>query len=277
MLKRFAVYSGVAMLALASGAAHAADLDQVIYAPEVPMTKPVEVGSGWYLRGDLGYSLSTKGAATSYSSYTNVPAPAYFNTLYGSSSLEGDWSGSLGAGYSFTDYLRADATLDFTEADFAASTAFAIPCFGSPVGTTCRGDDAQSVTTYGFMANVYADLGTLAGFTPYLGGGAGFSKVSWDDLSTTATCLGVGCGAPVTSVNPGLESWRFTYALMAGLSYDVSQNVKIDLGYRYQNIADGEMYGYDAASVAAGAAGVRAHDNGFEKHEVRAGLRYALW
>jgi opacity protein-like surface antigen len=54
----------LALMGLAAPA-HAADLDEIIYAKELPVTKPVEIGSGWYLRGDLGYSVQTRGAATS--------------------------------------------------------------------------------------------------------------------------------------------------------------------------------------------------------------------
>ena len=38
----------------------AADLDMISYEPGAPVQQPVEVGSGWYLRGDIGYNLSSK-------------------------------------------------------------------------------------------------------------------------------------------------------------------------------------------------------------------------
>jgi opacity protein-like surface antigen len=34
---------------------------------------------------------------------------------------------------------------------------------------------------------------------------------------------------------------------------------------------------FDSANIVAGAAGYQAVDKGFEKHEVRVGLRYSLW
>ncbi len=64
---------------------------------------------------------------------------------------------------------------------------------------------------------------------------------------------------------------------MAGVAMDVSKNLKIDLGYRYRRIAGGSMARWDATSVAAGATGTRAEDNGFTTHEVKVGLRYELW
>ena len=41
--------------------------------------------------------------------------------------------------------------------------------------------------------------------------------------------------------------------LMAGLAYDVSQNLKLDLGYRYRRIEGGPMFDFDPGSIAAGA------------------------
>ena len=64
---------------------------------------------------------------------------------------------------------------------------------------------------------------------------------------------------------------------MAGLAYDVTQNMKLDLGYRYRHIDGGSMFGFDPATIAAGASGTQGEDPGFTSHEVRVGLRYELW
>ncbi|WP_290895403.1 outer membrane beta-barrel protein [Hoeflea sp.] len=240
------------------------------------MTQPVEIGSGWYLRGDLGYSVRTRGAATNYSIFT--AGPTYTSTPFDSSSLDSDWSGSLGVGYNFTDYLRADLTFEYTEGTFSGATSSAFPCGANPVGTGCASIDSQGFKNYGVMANAYLDLGTFSGFTPYVGAGAGMTHVTWAGLNSANRCTGVGCVAPVaSSANPGQDDWRFTYALMAGVSYDLTKDLKVDLGYKYSKVKDGAQFGYSAGDVASGATGVQASDNGFEKHEVRVGLRYSLW
>ena len=276
MFTRIAVTSCIAVLAGLAASAQAADLDEIIYAPELPMTQPVEIGTGWYLRGDLGYSLETRGAATNYSIFT--PGPTYTGAVFDSSSLDSDWSGSLGVGYNFTDYFRGDLTFDYTEGSFSGTTSSATACGGNPVGTGCASADSQSFQQYGFMANAYVDLGTFSGFTPYVGAGAGMTKVVWGRLNSANSCTGAACVFPVApSSNPGLDDWRFTYALMAGMSYDITKDLKVDLGYKYSKIKEGGQFGYDATAAALGAAGAQASDNGFEKHEVRVGLRYSLW
>ncbi len=79
------------------------------------------------------------------------------------------------------------------------------------------------------------------------------------------------------TTHDGLESWRFTYAFMGGIAFDVTKNLKLDLGYKYTHVAGGPMFAFDAATAAAGATGAQGRDPGFSQHEVRVGLRYALW
>ena len=245
------------------------------------MTKPVEIGTGWYLRGDLGYSAKTRGAATSFSVFSAGPPSSYTNNSFDTSRVDSDWSGSLGFGYHFTDYLRGDLTFDYTDGSFSGTSSSTQACAGVATGQ-CTTIDSQGFEQYGFMANAYVDLGTFSGFTPYVGAGAGITRVSWNNFVSDPTCVSVGgnvCGAagPTDTMHPGQKSWRFTYALMAGMSYDVTKDLKLDLGYKYSKIGSGAQYGFDANSVAAGASGVQTRDNGFSKHEVRVGLRYSLW
>jgi opacity protein-like surface antigen len=130
------------------------------------------------------------------------------------------------------------------------------------------------------MLNGYVDLGTLAGFTPYLGAGIGATYVDWSNVNAVATCIdgATGCGAGSSGVRyPGQSDWRFTYALMAGVSYDVAANVKIDLGYRFSHVAGGDMFGYSSADSAAGAAGTMGRDGSLSRHEIRIGLRITTW
>lgn len=282
MFMRIAVTSCIVVMTGLATSAHAADLDEVIYAPDLPMTQPVEIGSGWYLRGDLGYSMQTRGAATHYSIFNPGPPVTYTAAAFDSSSLDSDWSGSLGVGYNVTDYLRGDVTMDFSKGTFTGATRSAAPCGGLALTGECASVDTQGFDQFGVMANAYVDLGTFAGFTPYVGAGAGMTRVRWGTLNSDQSCVSVAgnvCGlAPATdSTSPGLKSWRFTYALMAGMSYDLSKDLKLDLGYKYSKIKGGDQFGFDAATAAAGATGPQTSDNGFEKHEVRVGLRYSLF
>lgn len=54
---------------------------------------------------------------------------------------------------------------------------------------------------------------------------------------------------------------------MAGTSYCLTENLNLDMGYRFTRVAGGRMFEY-ASGVAPG------FDDGFNVHEARAGLRY---
>jgi opacity protein-like surface antigen len=184
-------------------------------------------------------------------------------------------------GYQFNSFLRGDVTGTMWSRKINGNDTHPAVCdVTNPIGTTCRSEDSTKVSAYEVMANAYADLGTFVGVTPYLGAGLGMTRLSYDNLTNTSyyvDAAGHDAGVFNTAVHPGENSWRFTWALMAGASYDISKNLKFDLGYRYSRVQGGDMFGFDAASVRNGASGLQGRDNGFSSHEIKAGVRYSLW
>jgi opacity protein-like surface antigen len=247
----------------------AADFDApVVYDPPVVVQEleeyvPVEVGSGWYLRGDIGYSFATtpKGAFT----YRTFAAGTYTDNTYNTGSLANEISFGVGFGYRFNDLIRADVTAENFNVRFNGTRDTCVV-----VGVDCT--DTGEMNAWSVMLNGYVDLGTFAKFTPYVGAGAGMTYANWGTVTTTSPSF-----APVTFTHAGIPNWRFTYAAMAGVAYDVNKNLKIDLGYKYRNVAGGDMFGFDTVNTTAGATGAEGRDPGFHQHEVRLGLRYELW
>ncbi len=281
MISKFRYLPVLALLAPLSAPAVAADLDQIIPAPMEDPYVPVEIGSGWYIRGDLSYDLATS-MSGSYRTYGPVIAPVYSDNAYDNFDLAAAGDVSIGMGYQLNSWIRADATLGYWSRDVNGTDTAPIACDPAfPLAVGCRSEDSTEMQVWELMANGYADLGTYVGVTPYIGAGAGLARVSYGDFSNVAYCTdaaGVdvpGCGYNAT--HGGLSSWRFTWALMAGASYDLTLNTKLDLGYRYSHIQGGDMFGWDAASGALGATGVQGSDDGFSQHQIRAGIRYALW
>lgn len=266
--------------------AMAADYDPPVIVDQPVEEVPVEIGSGWYLRGDIGYNFSTKANGDftyrTFDPTTGAYSPAVFDTA----ATDDNLTFGVGVGYNFTDMFRADATVDAFQVSFDGSTSSAAPCIDPALnaayaGTGCRSTDSSSGVALSMLLNGYVDLGTYVGFTPYVGGGVGYTYVNWDNLASNTYCTGT-CPSPpgafiASSESQGEHSWRFTYALMAGLAYDVSKNMKFDLGYRYRHIDGGSMFQFDPATMAAGASGTQGSDPGFDTHEVRLGLRYSLW
>lgn len=281
MIKNVMSHSLIAALLLGgSGAALSADLDNIIYAPQMPKTQPVEVGNGWYLRGDIGYNLSTGGSASSFRAWDFVAPPGYNTVSYSSSSFDSDVTWGLGMGYQLNDWFRAEALATYMNGTFnGSSNSATVPCTAIVSATGCSTDGSAEFTAWGVMANGYVDLGTYSGFTPYVGAGIGYTLVDYENFVNRESCSGGACGGPntFTTTHQGENSWRFTYALMAGVAYEFTRNLKLDMGYKYTNVDGGDMYSFDGASTAAGASGIQGTDNGFSTHQILASIRYALW
>jgi len=251
---------GAVAFALAATSAYSADL----YQPEqAPPEVAVSQASGWYLRGDVGYAFTDlRGANYFQGSNSNMED---FDTA----KLDDSWTLGGGVGYQINDHLRTDATLDYLfKSDFKGSTRGDCGACGpdfTAVAATSR--DITSMTAVSLLANAYVDIGHYGAFTPYVGAGIGGTYVKWDKLNNTS-CSDEDSSSCDESVNhKGRGSWRFTYALMAGSSIDLTCNLKADVGYRFRHIEGGDMFGY-AENGGPG------YDKGINLHEARVGARY---
>lgn len=254
---------GAALLSLP---AMAADMDDDLKMDLVPELGSIEARTGWYVRGDAGY-LADLGGDSSYRTFDG----GSYTLASGSGSYSKDVSLNLGVGYTFTDMFRADVTFGRISSAFEESGA-CDPSFPAECERSALADFAG----YSVLANGYVDLGTIIGLTPYVGAGAGYTYLKWDDVQTQNRCGSSLCNGSAVSSHPGESGWRFTYALMAGVAYDVSDRLKLDVGYRYMNIDGGGMYGWDVASSDAGATGFQGGHDNISTHEIRVGLRIAF-
>jgi opacity protein-like surface antigen len=258
--------ASVALLVGAGSLAQAADIidPPVIDLPEPVMPTPHVATGGWYIRGDIGYSANS-----------NVDAE-YVTTslgLIGAGTLRGNlknnYSVGGGIGYDTGNYLRVDFTADyFTKSNFnGSSTGTCTPLVAPFTPIACTTTDTMSLSALSLMANAYIDLGKFGGFTPYVGAGIGGTHVKWGTLSNVYN-------QPVANPNethPGFSNWRFTYAVMAGASYDVTDCLAVDAGYRYRKVEGGKMFGVGTLGTTG-----PAHDKGFSVHDFRIGARYKL-
>ena len=250
----------------------AANDEDLLDAPEITISPEANDGGNLYLRGDIGYSGWLDEGDPFYRNFDSGTG-SYSNVPFDSARFDKPVSGTVGLGYRFSDVFRADLTAEYFEGRFDGSSLSADPCVGEGAGTSCSLSHSANFSALGLMANGYVDLATLAGFTPYLGAGIGATHIDWNTVHESSACVAGGgacSGATGGTSYVGRDSWRFTYAVMAGVSYDITDRLKFDIGYRYSHIADGDMFG-------SGAGGAKGYDDGLSRHEIRAGLRFALW
>jgi opacity protein-like surface antigen len=111
------------------------------------------------------------------------------------------------------------------------------------------------------LANAYYDFRTGTPWTPYLGAGVGFAVNQLPrNFSLTVDDAGGTFGNRSTDV-------QFAAAAMAGVSYDLSSFVAIDVNYRFLHIGGSQVSlepDLDSA-VEIGS---------LNEHQIRAGLRF---
>jgi opacity protein-like surface antigen len=240
--------AGALAVALAPVAGYAADLPE----PPLlePLPEPVEFGSSWYLRGDVGYKV-----------YRN-PKVSYAGTGFRSEDLDDTAVIGGGVGYKFNSWIRADLTLDY---EFKSDFKGRLLCVSAPCGGGGAGlysSEKAKISAWTPLANVYADLGTWHGITPYIGAGVGASYIKVSNYKYTNP-------NGVSGSQKSDSDWSFSWALMAGVGYNVTDNLIIDAGYRYLNLGDGQ------AKVVSGSGGKVKFDD-LQAHEFRVGFRYML-
>lgn len=247
-----------AFLAGVAAPAFAADIQEPIPYEPAPVVEPEPAYNGWYIRGDAGYRWSEwrGGKYTTYGCDPCNPDNTENYNVFDTGDLKGALTLGAGVGYQINNYFRTDLTADYLfDSDFTGSTTN-----GVDVST-----DTSSYSAFLLLANAYADLGTYSGFTPYIGAGIGGAHVEWDNLRNTY--------GDVDDEHKGSKNWRFAFALMAGASYCLTDKLALDGGYRYTRVQGGRMF--EQVSTGGAVLGVGpGYDDGFDLHEVRAGLRY---
>lgn len=190
---------------------------------------------------------------------------------------------AIGVGRNLSQWLRMDLTGEYR---MPANVSARDNLSGVLVDT---GDILQANTDYRGrlssvvgLANIYVDLSSWRGITPYVGAGIGLAHNElWDVRTSTIGTLTdpvTGPGDPDVSSATSRDhsQWNFAWALMAGFSYDMSALTKLDIGYRYINLGSGTSASSDLLECVCGAIGQALKINDIDAHEFRVGLRFAL-
>jgi opacity protein-like surface antigen len=213
LVSRLRIAAWLALVTLAGvSAAAAAD-----YSPPPVIVQPQECCNNWYLRGDVGIGMNSK------FDLEYLPAPA--NVGNGFVFEHSDFSDAVilgaGVGYYFNNWLRVDATGEYR----SKARVYASGVYDQITG---QGDAYQGyLKSWVFLANAYVDLGTWNCFTPFVGFGIGGAYNTMADLVDT------GVGQTGRGFGRNSSEWNLAWAVHAGVAYNVSKDLKIELSYRY--------------------------------------------
>jgi outer membrane protein OmpA-like peptidoglycan-associated protein len=189
---------------------------------------------GWYGRADVGYS---------------VDGEIDLDTTGASSSrdLESDWMGALGLGYAFDNGFRVDGEV---------STRFNNI---EPVG---RPGFFGRANVWAAMLNGYYDFNREGSIQPYVGVGVGAARID----------VGLAEHSTFTSIDD--SDTALAYQGMAGVSVDLSDQLALDVGYRYFTIPEFEVAGRRNIGQTAVVVAPATYDGEYTHQAVTVGLRY---
>ena len=228
----------------------------------VPVPAPVpvpDVASGYYLRVDAAYGFNN---VDRY-----VGSDVNTNQVRADDGLSNFARFGLGAGYHFSRWVRGDLTLDArteVKSNAAGFVNYAGPndLDGRAIRLRDSVADAFRTTAYTGLFNGYLDLPVTETITPYVGAGVGWVLHAGQTRTTSkiTTCVdtlncnpgaqagGLNYGPAFGNLNsstsgkgPKLNDVQLATALMAGVAFNVSQNGKIDLGWRWLHL-DGTTF-----------------------------------
>jgi OmpA-OmpF porin, OOP family len=195
-----------------------------------PVAAQADTHDGFFLGAGIGAALETD------SDFEN-------STTTNTVELSTGFAGLIMGGYQFSNNWRV-------QAEFAMRTNDVDSISGTGAAAPFEGD----VKTYSLMADAIYGIPTGTKFTPYVGAGVG---VAWVNADGVETVLG-------TTVDD--SDTVLAYQGIAGVEYDMTDNLKADLGYRYFRTADATFTPATGADV----------DADIESHTLTLGLRYLI-
>ena len=209
---------------------------------------------GWYLRGNAGYGAHTDIDIT--------------GDVVGDVESEGNATGSIGLGYEFGNNWRLE--LDAAQLFTNLGAVSQVP------------NSFAKLETQTAMLNAIYDFNDFGRWEPYVGAGLGLVRgnatvVAHDfpsgPLGTagvvnvdTPVCSGVACSFKDGDTGLG---WQ----LLAGLGYQISDNLTWDTHYRYMNADDLKFDGSVAPVLGTVGGGAVTFDN-IGAHSLMTGFRY---
>lgn len=288
---------------LAVSIAAAADLGLPIPAEAPSLDRNVEFGTGWYIRGTAGAALQSQSSLSPDFGAVPLAHTGNFALEAGGGYQFNQW---LRVDATYTYYGQQTLNANGASVNCPASLDPIDNAAGQIVAVgvnqnQCTPHESASLQKNLFLTNAFVDLGTWYGITPYVGGGIGAAYlISQQSVNFTNNSDGSPYRATLTLPNPfpvplvfinpntGLpinpqphfntgaqnldysrsyNKLNFAFALMAGFAYDLTDHLKLDIGYRYVNF--GSFSGITSLSGAV-------FNNQTTTQEVRIGLRYMI-
>ena len=237
-------------------------------APSIASANDTE---GWYLRGNAGYGVHTDVDLTG-----DIVSDVHGNGLQS----EGNVAGSAGLGYDFGNNWRLE--LDGASLWTDLGSISQIPATSGKLRTNTA------------MINAIYDFDNFGRWEPYVGAGVGLVQgkvnlVAQDFLSplTVANPACLGPRSLLVNTDPGGRiqpescavddtDTALGFQLLAGLGYEISENLTWDTHYRYLDSNELDFEGTRTNSIFGTSNAINVAAAGVGAHSLLTGFRYTF-
>jgi opacity protein-like surface antigen len=178
----------------------------------VPMSS--FAGDSVYLKGNVGIGMAMD------ADIDNMPENAGTAKM----TFDSGFLGTAALGYDFAGPFRTEVEYGWQKNDIDTLS------YSNRIGNINQGD----LKTQSIMLNGYYDVDTGSPWSPFVGAGIGWAKV---DLNTPALPFGDNDDV-------------FAYQLMAGVSYNFSDQLALDAQYRFFDTQDATIQGADFSTTS---------------------------
>lgn len=291
----------------------AADMQPIIAPPIIELeTTPVEFGSGWYLRGDVGLSINnamkdgalSEGSSTVVTNYDDVVDFGVgfgqrFNDYF---RLEGNFervlSGSVDTKTNIDPgnchTLRSVdgvAVINNNWADTPGLTGNDQWAAAGCLDLNSASYDASVLSVDALIDLPSIKIGKTARLTPFVGAGVGIARVNWSEITGARKCTPLLPESGISETcNPGMgdqqvvpgEQLTYGGSVRRGIDYRLAYSLsagvgvelsdKLTLDLSYRLLNVGGE-DVDYTQYGSGHLG----DDGFGTHQIKTGLRYEIW
>lgn len=187
--------------------------------------------------------VSAKVGGSSLSNYDNHSRFSYTNSATSTTTTDSAvklsddkktvFTGNIAYGVNFDPAYHVPARAEFEYGYHKATLNSAVSgtVFNSPVTSAALYSikDKQDLTLQTFMLNGYYDFKNSSRFTPYISAGAG---LAYTELTTSTQMTG---NVTVENNSASSKKTHFAWAVGAGVSYELTPRLSLDLTYRYLN------------------------------------------
>ena len=223
-------------------------------------TAQAQNDEGWYVRGNLGYGI-----------HTDPDLEGGLDSSFHGDGLEseGNAAWTLGLGYEFANNWRVELDGDTLWTDLGSISE--IPNTSAKLRTTSA------------MINAIYDFDDFGSWAPYVGAGVGLVKGDADfaahdflnpTLATNPACIGPRTFGEGESCQINDDDTGIGWQLLAGLGYDISENLTWDTHYTYRDFSELGFNGVRTNGVTGSTNSFSSDLSNVGSHSLVTGFRY---